>query len=203
MCRTPRTGLRWADDLILRTCLAHSPCLSPATPSPYCAFHSNSTSQLQPWMRKVGGLTASRYFTGWLYLPKCHPRAVWDYLRLFPKAWEATPRSHQKKSSSARTIPRTISKLPGPSPHQDGRRSEAIKTMAKAAKESLKMGKRGGPPIYTNHHSLREKGILLNKRETEALNLNAASLWVPWHGLEVVPGLTMCEPLISNTWDLG
>ena len=49
--------------------------------------------------------------------------------------------------------------------------------MAKKAKKGLRLGKSDGPAIYTKVNDV--KGLGLNKREKEALNLNYGSLVVP------------------------
>ena len=65
-----------------------------------------------------------------------------------------------------------------PLPRQDGQRSEQVMEDAKKAKADLKLGKPGGPYLYTTQHAqvLEAHGVRLNKREKEALNLNFGSL---------------------------
>lgn len=51
--------------------------------------------------------------------------------------------------------------------------------IAKNTKKMLRIGKRGGPPVFTDKFKDDLTPLKLNKREKEALNLNYGSLWVP------------------------
>lgn len=54
-----------------------------------------------------------------------------------------------------------------------------MEDLAKKTKKQMRIGKPGGPPLYTSMSGVDVSKLQLNKREVEALNLNFASLWVP------------------------
>ena len=63
---------------------------------------------------------------------------------------------------------------------EDGNRSSSIMEIAKNTKKMLRIGKKGGPPVFTDKFKDDLTPLKLNKREKEALNLNYGSLWVAW-----------------------
>ena len=81
---------------------------------------------------------------------------------------------------------------------QDGARRADIVSLAKKLKRDLRMGKSDGPVVYSKHHDL--SGLGLNDRETEALDLNHASLEVAWSNCILGRGLSIIEP--SDHWPL-
>jgi len=63
---------------------------------------------------------------------------------------------------------------------KDGTRSSTIVGLAKKAKKELRLGKAGGPVVYSRVYSHLLDGLGFNKREKEALDLNFGALQVTW-----------------------
>ena len=66
--------------------------------------------------------------------------------------------------------------------------------LAKKAKKSLRLGKAGGPPVYTRINDVEQFG--LNKREKEVLNISYGTLVVAW----LSKYCTLLQVLATKVW---